>query len=84
MPRPADVDRIAAIIRMIADLQSYRSTERDKAMASAYQAAVDHLGALAYRLNQREPPKVIGMAPEPIPPLAPVRVTVRTSRSKRR
>lgn len=64
-------------------LEALRNAERDTAMNGTYQSAIDRLGALVHRLNEQQPPKVIGMTPAPQTE-ASVRVTVRASRSKRR
>ena len=68
---------------MIAELGQLRERERDRAIKSAYQAAIDRLQALAYRLAQPRPitvgrPARTLLAPEPSPapeppPLPPQR-----------
>jgi hypothetical protein len=67
---PADqAEPIAAIEEMIATLKDLRQRTGDRTLLGAYQAAIDRLDALAYRLSEA------GSTPAPAPP-APKRLTV--------
>ena len=66
---PADqAEPIAAIEDMIATLKDLRLRTNDRALLGAYQAAIDRLDALAYRLAEA------GSAPAPAPAPKPVAV----------
>jgi hypothetical protein len=74
-PRPAppdEADELAEIEEMIARLRELRQRTQDRALLGAYQAALDRLDALAYRL-QDSGAQVIGLPPaKPIPEPAPL------------
>lgn len=88
-------DPLAAVERMIAELNEIRDREQSRDLKSAYTAAIDRLHAVAYRL-QLAPPKarVIGLpgrkTPPPAAPEPPQRalplppVIVRARKPKRR
>ena len=67
---------------MIVELKELRQRTRDRALAGSFQAAIDRLEALAYRLNEAAatvrsavPPAPSAPIPEPapLPPPAPQR-----------
>jgi len=85
MPHSADKDRIAAIIRVIAELETYQNGELDRDMRENYRSAIGQLESLAYRLTERKQPEVIGSLPVRAQAArGPLPVIVRPSRSKRR
>jgi hypothetical protein len=62
---PADqAEQQAAVEEMIATLKDLRQRTGDRALLGAYQAAIDRLDALAYRLTEAASPP----APAPKPP----------------
>jgi hypothetical protein len=72
---------IAAVEAMIADLGRLRQRTPDRALLGAYQAAIDRLDALAYRLSEaarpapawKPPPDpATGATPQGALPLGPV------------
>jgi hypothetical protein len=64
---PADqAEPIAAVEDMPATLRDLRSRTGDRALLGAYQAAIDRLDALAYRLGE--------VGPKPAPPPKPISV----------
>lgn len=95
-PLPAatseDADEpIAAVEAMIAELGQLRQRTQDRALLGAYQAALDRLDALAYRLKlhasppsigppARQTPKPVGAAPQRALPLGSVVVARKPKR----
>jgi hypothetical protein len=87
---PADQSEpIAAIEEMIATLKDLRQRTNDRALLGSYQAAIDRLDALAYRL--REAGAKPAPAPKPVSapstsqaalPLGPVVVVARNPRRR--
>ena len=82
LPASADDDTdepIAAVEAMIAELGRLRQRTQDRALLGAYQAAIDRLDALAYRVGEvgskpAPPPKSISVpsSPQRALPLGPV------------
>ena len=62
---------LATIDRVTRELQMLQQRERDKALRGSYQAAIERLQALAYRLKEVERPVVLPEAPKPAPTPAP-------------
>ncbi|HST74024.1 MAG TPA: hypothetical protein VLJ20_01530 [Acetobacteraceae bacterium] len=85
---PADqAEPIAAIEEMIATLKDLRQRTNDRAILGAYQAAIDRLDALAYRLGEvgakmAPAPKAVSAAssPQAALPLGPVVISRRPER----
>jgi hypothetical protein len=64
---PDDADEpVVAVEAMIAELGRLRQRTQDRALLGAYQAAIDRLDALAYRLGD--------VGPKPAPPPKPISV----------
>jgi hypothetical protein len=64
---------LAAVEDMIATLKDLRRSTGDRALLGAYQAAIDRLDALAYRLTEA------GSAPAPAPAPKPPRAVAAPS-----
>jgi hypothetical protein len=92
---PADqAEPIAAIEEMIAMLKDLRQRTNDRALLGSYQAAIDRLDALAYRLSEAgakpasAPPPKLPMpvaapsTPQAALPLGPVIVVTRKPRRR--
>jgi len=90
---PSDqAEPLAAVEEMIATLKELRQRTNDRALLGAYQAAIDRLDALAYRLSEaarpapaRKPPpapKAAGATPQGALPLGPVVVVARKPRRR--
>lgn len=64
---------LVAVKAMIAELGELRQGTRDRALLGAYQAALDRLEALAFRLREASPNRIVGLpAPRAVPePPAP-------------
>jgi hypothetical protein len=91
----AQAEQLAAVEEMIATLRELRQRARDRAVLGAYQAALDRLDALAYRLAEAgstpiplpTTPEPQASAPAPSPsqaalPLGPVIVVARKPRRR--
>ena len=73
MGLPAQADQLAAVEDMIASLRDLRQRTNDRALLGAYQAAIDRLDALAYRLAEA------GAKPDPALPKPPRSVAAPSS-----
>lgn len=62
-------DPIAAVEEMIAELGRLRQRTQDRALLGAYQAAIDRLDALAYRLKADAGPRTLGLPARAVKPV---------------
>jgi hypothetical protein len=69
----AQAEQLAAVEEMVATLRDLRQRTGDRALLGAYQAAIDRLDALAYRLTEA------GSAPVPAPAPKPPRAVAAPS-----
>jgi hypothetical protein len=72
LPASADDDTdepIAAVEEMIAELGRLRQRTQDRALLGAYQAAIDRLDALAYRLKLDARPRTLGRPARAVKPV---------------
>jgi hypothetical protein len=90
----AQAEPLAAVEEMIATLKDLRRNTGDRALLGSYQAAIDRLDALAYRLTEAgstpapapapKPPRAVAApsSPQAALPLGPVIVVARKPRRR--
>jgi hypothetical protein len=82
----AEAEALATVEEMIATLRDLRRHSSDRAVLGAYQAAIDRLDALAYRLSEASsappPPPPAPKPPQANLPLGPVIVVARKPRRR--